>query len=201
MKRFRDVRRDLVLRLGTRIPSVLPRRIDEKFARELSRFTPLWMIVHLNHPAELTAESRLALKILRENGIPLVSQTVLLRGVNDNADTLAALFQGLLAAGVKPYYLFQGDLAAGTSHLRVPLERGWDIMDQLRQKVSGLALPRYAVDLPGGGGKIPLDRSLLTAENESGYVFRNGEGTGVHLSPGGIEYEQGRSDVAGQRET
>ena len=176
LTRFRECRSDLVLRLGTRIPSVLPRRISPKTARELGRFAPLWLIIHFNHPAELTDESRRALTLLRESGVPMVSQTVLLRGINDDADTLAELFQGLLTAGVKPYYLFQGDLAAGTSHLRVPLSRGWEIMDQLRPLVSGLALPRYAVDLPGGGGKIPLDRSLMVAENEGGYVFRNGEG-------------------------
>ncbi len=176
LTRFRECRSDLVLRLGTRIPSVLPCRISPETARELGRYAPLWLIIHFNHPAELTEESRRTLALLRENGVPMVSQTVLLKGINDDAGTLAELFQGLLTAGVKPYYLFQGDLAAGTSHLRVPLSRGWEIMDQLRQRVSGLALPRYAVDLPGGGGKIPLDRSLLVDENEEGYVFRNGEG-------------------------
>ena len=176
LERFRECRSDLVLRLGTRIPSVLPRRISPKTARELGGFAPLWLILHFNHPAELTEESRRALTLLRESGVPMVSQTVLLRGVNDDSDTLAELFQGLLGAGVKPYYLFQGDLAAGTSHLRVPLGRGWEIMDELRQKVSGLALPRYAVDLPGGGGKIPLDRSQLVGENERGFIFRNSEG-------------------------
>jgi lysine 2,3-aminomutase len=176
LERFRECRSDLVLRLGTRIPSVLPGRISPKTARELGGFAPLWLIIHFNHPAELTAESRRALTLLRESGVPMVSQTVLLRGINDDAGTLAELFQQLLTAGVKPYYLFQGDLAAGTSHLRVPLRRGWEIMDQLRTMVSGLALPRYAVDLPGGGGKIPLDRSLMVGENETGYIFRNGEG-------------------------
>jgi len=173
--RFRSVREDLIIRLATRIPAVLPMRIDEPLGTLLSEMSPLWMVIQFNHPAELTSESRRALKILRHAGVPMVNQSVLLRGVNDDSDTLAELFQRLLIQGVKPYYLFQGDLARGTSHLRVPLSRGWQIMDELRQKVSGLALPTYAVDLPGGGGKIPLTRSLLVREVEEGYVFRNAD--------------------------
>jgi len=172
---FREVRPDLLIRLATRIPAVLPMKIDESLAAMLTESAPLWMIMQFNHPAELTDESRRALKILRNAGIPMVNQSVLLRGVNDDPDTLAKLFQGLLVQGVKPYYLFQGDLARGTSHLRVPLEKGWQIMDELRQKVSGLALPTYAVDLPGGGGKIPLTGSLLVREEKEGYVFRNSD--------------------------
>ncbi|MDA3958922.1 KamA family radical SAM protein [Oceanispirochaeta sp.] len=173
LSRFRSVRDNLIIRLATRIPAVLPLRIDFDLARELEKMSPLWIVMQFNHPSELTDESRTALRLLRQAGIPMVNQAVLLRGVNDNSDTLASLFQGLMAQGVKPYYLFQGDLARGTSHFRVPLRRGWQIMDELRQKVSGLALPTYAVDLPGGGGKIPLTRSLLLREDEKGYVFIN----------------------------
>jgi len=175
LKSFREVRPDLLIRLATRIPAVLPMKIDDSLTAVLSEAAPLWMVMQFNHPAELTDESRRALSLLRNTGIPMVNQSVLLRGVNDDSDTLAALFQGLLVQGVKPYYLFQGDLARGTSHLRVPLAKGWQIMDELRQKVSGLALPTYAVDLPGGGGKIPLTRSLLVREEKEGYVFRNAD--------------------------
>jgi lysine 2,3-aminomutase len=173
--RFRAVSEDLVIRLATRIPSVLPGRITPELAESLSKFTPLWMVIQYNHPAELTPQSKIALKQIREAGIPMVNQSVLLKGINDDSDTLAQLFQGLLSQGVKPYYLFQGDLAQGTSHFRVSLSRGWQIMDELRQKVSGLALPTYAVDLPGGGGKIPLTRSLLVREDVDGYVFKNSD--------------------------
>ncbi len=173
LQAFRAVREGLLIRLGTRVPAVWPQRISEAFALELSRFSPLWVIVQFNHPAELTHESRRALGFLRKAGIPVVNQSVLLRGVNDDSDVLARLFQGLLAEGVKPYYLFQGDLARGTACFRVPLSRGWEIMEELRHKVSGLALPRYAVDLPEGGGKIPLSQSLLVRESETGYVFMN----------------------------
>jgi len=173
LEKFRSVRPGLLIRLATRIPAVLPMKIDEALCRILSAAAPLWAVMQFNHPAELTDESRRALSLLGKAGIPMVNQSVLLKGVNDDADTLAELFQGLLVQGVKPYYLFQGDLARGTSHFRVPLARGWQIMDELRQKVSGLALPVYAVDLPGGGGKIPLSRSLLVREEPEGYVFRN----------------------------
>ncbi|QEN09749.1 KamA family radical SAM protein [Oceanispirochaeta crateris] len=175
LKRFRTVRDDLIIRLATRIPAVYPRRINPDLLREIGRLSPLWMVIQFNHPEELTPESRRALRIIREAGIPMVNQTVLLKAVNDDSDILARLFQGLLREGVKPYYLFQGDLARGTSHFRVPLERGWQIMDELRVKISGLAMPSYAVDLPGGGGKIPLNRSLLLRTTKTAYVFKNTE--------------------------
>ncbi len=173
---FRSVSSRLVLRLATRIPSVLPQRVDARLCRELSRRGPLWVITQFNHPDELTEESRRALGMLKNAGLPVMSQTVLLKGINDDADTLAQLFENLLVEGVKPYYLFQGDLAVGTSHFRTTLETGWQIMSQLRQRLSGLAMPVYAVDLPGGGGKIPLSESLLVEKNKKGYVFRNPQG-------------------------
>jgi lysine 2,3-aminomutase len=101
---------------------------------------------------------------------------VLLRGINDDADVLERLFRGLYARGVKPYYLFQGDLARGTSHLRVPLSRGFELVAQLRGRLSGLAMPTYAVDLPGGGGKVPLTESYLEREEDDAYLFRSLEG-------------------------
>ncbi len=175
--RFRGglTNQNIIFRMATRVPAVLPDRIDQELLDLLKENHPLWMVIQFNHPDELTHDSRSALKRIREAGIPMVNQSVLLSGINDDSDILAALFQQLLAEGVKPYYLFQGDLARGTSHFRAPLERGWKIMDELRLKVSGLALPTYAVDLPGGGGKIPLSRSLLVEEREEGYVFKNSE--------------------------
>ncbi len=176
IRQFRELSDSLVIRLATRTPSVLPGRIDSELARGLAGCGPLWVITQFNHPDELTQESRQALKHLREAGLPLLSQTVLLKGINDDAEVLGELFQMLLVEGVKPYYLFQGDLAEGTSHFRTSLEKGWEIMARLRQTISGLAMPVYAVDLPGGGGKIPLSESLLVEKNASGYVFRNPAG-------------------------
>ncbi|OQY31478.1 MAG: hypothetical protein B6241_13965 [Spirochaetaceae bacterium 4572_59] len=176
LKAFRDVREDLLLRLATRIPSSLPQRITPYLVQELGKLGPVWVITQFNHPHELTRESRGALNLLRKGGLPVMNQTVLLKGINDREDVLAELFQSLLVQGVKPYYLFQGDLAAGTSHFRTNLERGWEIMKNLRREISGLAMPVYAVDLPGGGGKIPLSESYLVEKKEAGFCFQNPEG-------------------------
>ena len=173
LKAFRSVRKDLILRLATRIPSVLPQRISFQLAEELEALSPVWVITQFNHPDELTPESREALRRLRKGGLPIMNQTVLLKGINDSEDVLARLFQELLVQGAKPYYLFQGDLAAGTSHFRSTLDRGWEIMANLRKRISGLAMPVYAVDLPGGGGKIPLSESYLIEKTDKGYLFRN----------------------------
>ncbi|MEW5817614.1 MAG: KamA family radical SAM protein [Spirochaetota bacterium] len=176
LDRITGARKDLVLRVGTRAPVVLPQRIDNGLLSVLKSYLPLWVITQFNHPREITAQSRKAVSSLVDSGIPVLNQTVLLRGVNDDEDTLALVCRELVKIRVKPYYLFQGDLAEGTSHFRVPLKRGMKIAQELRRKVSGLALPVYAVDLPGGGGKVPLTESyFLKRENGSCY-FKNGEG-------------------------
>jgi lysine 2,3-aminomutase len=113
--------------------------------------------VHVNHPRELTPEARTALLRLADTGVHLLSQSVLLRGVNDDTDTLESLFRALVTARVKPYYLHHGDLAPGTSHFRVPLWRGQEIMAELRRRLSGIAIPAYVLDIPGGYGKVPVD--------------------------------------------
>jgi lysine 2,3-aminomutase len=156
IEKIRDVRPDLTIRLCSRIPVVQPGRITEDFTEMIGRFDNLWFVTHFNHPSEITAESSEALRKIRKAGVPLLNQTVLLRGVNDNTAVLSLLFRKLLSKGVKPYYLFQGDLAAGTSHLRVPLDEALVLTEELKNMVSGMAMPRFAVDLPGGGGKITL---------------------------------------------
>jgi len=145
-----------VIRLGTRIPVVLPYRIDYALLRLLEPYAPLWICLHVNHPRELTDELGRAVEALSKVGCSVVSQTVLLRGVNDQSDTLARLFMGLLSMGVKPYYLFQCDPAPGTDQFRVSVEGGRNLMKALWGRVSGLAYPHYAMDLPGGGGKVLL---------------------------------------------
>ena len=171
--RFRAVRPDLVIRICSRMPVVLPERISPALCGMLSDFSGLWFVTHFNHPSELTAESAAAADRLLRAGIPVLNQTVLLAGVNDNAEVLALLFNGLLQAGIKPYYIFQADLAAGTAHLRVPLERSAGIVSELGKMVSGMAMPRFAVDLPGGGGKITLPVPENLPEVKNGYyIFR-----------------------------
>ncbi|MFV0437999.1 MAG: KamA family radical SAM protein [Desulfopila sp.] len=145
-----------VIRIGTRVPSVLPMRITPQLVRILRQHHPLFINTHFNHPLELTNQARRACAMLADAGIPLGSHTVLLRGINDDADTLKALFTGLLRMRVKPYYLFQADLARGTDHLRTHSTTGIALMRQLIGHISGMAVPTLALDAPGGKGKIPL---------------------------------------------
>ena len=173
---IRSVRPEMVIRLATRIPVVLPMRITDQLVEILADAGPLWLVTQFNHIKELTELSVSSIHSLVNRGIPLVNQTVLLKGVNDTSEDLQELFQALVRNRVKPYYLFQGDLAAGTSHFRVPISRGWELMNDLRQKISGLALPVYAVDMPGGGGKIPLTENYFIGEDETNYYFKNIEG-------------------------
>lgn len=173
---FRQSRPDIIFRIASRMPVVLPSRITVSLSNLLSKFKPVFFITQFNHPKELTSFSRQALSILVNNGIPVLNQAVLLRSVNDSVDVLAELFQKLLRSSVKPYYLFQGDLAAGTSHLRVPITRGFEIMKELRTRISGLAMPVYAVDLPGGGGKIPLTESYIQKITDTEVVFKDFSG-------------------------
>jgi lysine 2,3-aminomutase len=172
--RLKQVDPDYVIRICTRMPVVLPARVTEDLARMLGRYGSVWVVVHANHPRELTDEFRRGIRLLLGAGVPALNQSVLLRGVNDDPDTLEQLFRGLVRCGVKPYYLFQGDLASGTAHFRVPLGRGIGLMQELRSRLSGLALPTYAVDLPGGG-KVPVESALLREEADA-YVLRGPDG-------------------------
>ncbi len=189
IERLRGVDPDYILRVCTRMPVVAPSRVTDSLAEMLGKAGAVWAVIHANHPRELTEEFRLGMRRLIRAGVPVLNQAVLLRGVNDNADTLEELFRGLVRSGVKPYYLFQGDLAAGTSHFRVSLERGIDIMRELRGRISGIALPVYAVDLPGGGGKVPVESSLLRIEADA-YVLSG---------PDGAEHRYPREGSSDQR--
>jgi lysine 2,3-aminomutase len=176
---FRSYREDLVLRIGTRIPVVLPSRITSGLSDLLSRFNddhPVYVMTQFNHPRELTGESRAALRRLRDAGISLFNQSVLLSGINDHADVLETLFNDLVGAGVKPYYLFQGDLASGTGHFRTPLAQTFEIEAALRGRLSGLAMPMVAVDLPNGGGKVPVSRYHCVRQEEGRFQFSSSEG-------------------------
>jgi lysine 2,3-aminomutase len=156
LQALRDVPHVRLLRLATRAPAVLPMRVDDALAAALRRLAPLFVVTHFNHPKELTPEAREACERLVDHGVPVENQAVLLRGLNSSARALGDLFETLLAWRVRPYYLHQGDLAAGTGHLRTPLQAGVDLLAALRGRVSGLAIPHLAVDLPDGSGKITL---------------------------------------------
>ncbi|MCF7941288.1 MAG: KamA family radical SAM protein [Spirochaetia bacterium] len=176
---FQRVRPDMVIRIGTRVPVTLPSRITGELAdllHSLSRRAPVYLMTQFNHPRELDHAARTALMRLSDAGIPLFNQTVLLKGVNDDVDLLEQLMNDLVAARVKPYYLFQGDLASGTSHLRTPLATGFVLEQELRRRLSGLAMPVYAVDLPQGGGKVPLVQKSLLRKEGNRYLFRSMDG-------------------------
>ncbi len=162
-----------IIRIGTRVPCMLPERVTARLARMLRRHAPVFVNVHFNHPRELAPKAVRALGRLADAGIPLGSQTVLLRGVNDDAETLKALFLGLLRARVRPYYLFQCDLVYGAEHFRVPLERGLAILRALRCHVSGLAIPHFVVDLPRGKGKVALVPESVVSRRGGTWTFRN----------------------------
>lgn len=171
IRRLRSLRAGYLLRVCTRRPVVDPARVTDRLADLLGRWRPLWAVVHLNHPWELAPAFRSAAGRLAGAGVPMAGQTVLLRGINDDPDVLEALFRGMLDMGIRPYYLFQGDLAAGTSHFRVDVGRGLELMGELRRRMGGLGLPVYAVDLPGGAGKVPVESHLLRRE-AGAYVFK-----------------------------
>lgn len=169
-----------VLRIATRTLSVLPERITPALATLLGRYAPLYLTSHFNHPRELTAASGEACCRLAEAGIPLANQTVLLRGVNDDADTLVSLCNGLLRLRVRPYYLHQLDPVRGTGHFRVPIERGLQLIGALRARVSGLAVPHYILDLPEGKGKVALTPERVVSLGTTA-VIRTGTGELVEL--------------------
>src|SRR5579862_6599903 len=164
------------LRIGTRIPIFLPQRITPALCAMLKKYHPLFLSVHSNHPRELTTEVREALGRLADAGIPLGNQSVLLRNVNDNAEVMRAQVQKLLMCRVKPYYLYQCDLIAGSAHLRASVRKGLEIMEQLRGHTTGYAVPQYVIDAPGGGGKVPVNPEYVLSRNADRVVIRNYEG-------------------------
>lgn len=144
------------VRVASRTPVTLPHRITDELCQALRAHPATWLMTHFNHPKELTDEARAACARLADHGIPVMNQCVLLRGVNDDAATLERLFRGLVRARVRPYYLLQADPVRGTSHLRTPLSTGLSIMAQLQGRLTGIALPKFIVDTPGGKGKVPV---------------------------------------------
>ena len=162
-----------IIRIGTRVPCTLPQRVTPQLADMLKGFHPLYINTHFNHPAEITAEASLACARLADAGIPLGCQTVLLKGINDNPAVLRILMQKLLAIRVRPYYLFQADRAKGTSHFWTPLEKGLEIMAALQGYTSGLCVPRFMIDLPGGGGKIPITPDYVMGKKEGSLLIKN----------------------------
>ncbi len=165
-----------IIRLGTKVPMVLPQRITEALVRMLKRYHPLWMSIHATHPDEITLESTEACRRLADAGIPLGSQTVLLQGVNNNSETLKCLFHELMKIRVKPYYLYQCDPIAGSAHFRTSVKAGIELIRSLRGYTSGYAVPHYVIDAPGGGGKIPISPDYIQGVVNEKLILTNYEG-------------------------
>lgn len=174
--RLRAIPHVEMLRIGTKIPMVMPQRITPALVKVLRAYHPLFFSIHCTHPAELTAESARACGRLADAGIPLGSQTVLLAGVNDDPATLKELMLGLLKIRVRPYYLHQCDAVAGSAHFRVPIARGQEIIRSLHGFTSGYAVPTYMLDAPGGGGKVPLTPSYVEGQENGSLRVRNYRG-------------------------
>ena len=176
LNRLREIPHVEFLRLGTRIPVFLPQRITPELCAMLRKYHPLFISIHSNHPRELTTEVRDALGRLADAGIPLGNQSVLLRNVNDDRVVMKAQVQKLLMCRVKPYYIYQCDLIAGSSHLRTGVRQGLEIMEQLRGHTTGYAIPQLVIDAPGGGGKVPVNPDYILSRDEERVVIRNYEG-------------------------
>jgi lysine 2,3-aminomutase len=162
-----------IIRIGTRFPVVLPQRIDDELCNMLSKYGPIWLNTHFNHYRELTPEAVAACDKLVRSGVPVNNQSVLLRGINDSVAVQTKLCQGLLKAKVRPYYLFQCDEVEGTEHLRTPVETGLKIIEGMRGYTSGLAVPTFVIDLPQGGGKIPVQPNYILGQSGDELLVRN----------------------------
>jgi lysine 2,3-aminomutase len=176
ISRLRSINHVEIIRIGSRYPVVLPQRIDDELCSMLSEYGPIWLNTHFNHYREITPESAAACDKLVRSGVPVNNQSVLLKGVNDSVETMTKLCQGLLKIKVRPYYLYQCDEVQGTEHLRTPVDTGLKIIEGMRGHTSGLAVPTFVIDLPDGGGKVPLQPDYLLKKNKESLLLRNYEG-------------------------
>jgi lysine 2,3-aminomutase len=172
------------IRLATRVPVTLPSRVTADLVGSLRRLHPIFVMTHFNHPKELAPASETACRRLVDGGFPVMNQTVLLRGVNDDVATLERLFRGLVSWRVRPYYLLQADLVRGTAHLRTPLDAGRLLMQELQERLTGIALPKLVVDAPGGLGKVPLCPDYVVSRTRERTMLRTGRGsTAEYVDP------------------
>jgi lysine 2,3-aminomutase len=165
-----------IICIGTRVPVVMPQRITPNLCKILHKYHPVWINTHFNHPKEITPQSTQACEMLSNHGVPLGNQTVLLKGINDCPHIMKELMQKLLRIRVRPYYIYQCDLSKGIGHFRTTVSKGVQIMEHLRGHTSGLAVPHFVVDAPGGGGKIPVAPQYLISQSDQQVVLRNYEG-------------------------
>ena len=180
ISQLRSIEHVEIIRIGSRFPVVLPQRIDDELCSMLSKYGPIWFNTHFNHYHEITPEAAAACDRLVRSGVPVNNQSVLLRGINDSVEVQTRLCQGLLKIKVRPYYLFQCDEVEGTEHLRTPLETGLKIIEGMRGYTSGLAVPTFVIDLPQGGGKVPVQPNYILSQNGDKILVRNYRGHIYH---------------------
>ena len=176
LERLRAIPHIEVIRIGTRTPCTLPHRITKRLVNMLKRFHPIYVVTHFNHPDEMTDEASIACSRLVNAGIPLLSQTVLLKGINDDVGTIKTLMRRLIRMRVKPYYLFYPDHVKGTAHFWPSVEKGLSIMKGMYGHISGLCIPYFAIDLTGGGGKIPLMPDYVQKKEGNKWIIKNYKG-------------------------
>ena len=176
LQHLREIPHVEIIRIGTRTPVVMPQRITPELCQVIRKYHPVWLNTHFNHPRELTQESKKACAMLADAGIPLGNQTVLLRGVNDCPYVIKDLMHRLLENRIRPYYIYQCDLSSGIEHFRTSVAKGIEIIEILRGHTSGLAVPTYVIDAPGGGGKIPVMPQYLISQSDQKVILRNYEG-------------------------
>lgn len=176
LSRLRAIKHLEIIRIGSKIPVVMPQRITDDLVNMLKKYHPFFMSIHFLHPTEITPEVVDVCNKLADAGIPTFSQTVLLKGVNDDPAVMKRLMQQMLTLRVRPYYLYQCDPVQGTGHFRTSIKTGLDIMEHLRGHTTGYAVPTYVVDAPGGGGKIPVSPDYVLSETDDKIVLRNYEG-------------------------
>jgi len=176
IQKIRSISHVEFLRLGTRVPVTLPQRITPELVSMLKKYSPMWISIHFNHPKEITKRCKIACDMLSDAGIPLGSQTVLLKGINDRPFIMKKLMHDLLQIRVRPYYIYQCDPVKGTQHFRTPVAVGINIIEKLRGHTSGYAVPIYVIDGPGGGGKIPIGPNYILSQAKGKYVLRNYKG-------------------------
>jgi len=194
ISKIRQIEHVEIIRIGSRVPVVMPQRIDEDLCHMLEKYNPIWLNTHFNTARELSDEARAACDRILRHGIPVNNQSVLLAGVNDSVQAQMALCHGLLKARIRPYYLFQADEVEGTEHLRTTVEKGLRIIEGMRGYTSGLGIPTYVIDLPGGGGKVPLQTSYLVSRSDGQFTFKNYRGKIYHYhNPKSIQAEMGRN--------
>lgn len=176
LKKLRSISHLDIIRLGTRVPVTLPMRVDKELVDMLKKYHPVYMSIHFSHPREITQDVKDACAMLADAGIPLGSQTVLLKGINDKPSVMKRLMQELLRIRVRPYYIYQCDMVIGTGHFRTQVSVGINIIEKLRGHTSGYAVPTFVVDAPGGGGKIPVGPTYLISQAKDRVTLRNYQG-------------------------